>query len=175
MEKSELLRFILKHRSMLLSYTLSLAGNHHLAEDIFQEVCVVLLEKEKEINFTTTEEFTAYIRRVARLKSFEVLRSRGKQAVISPEAAEALGSAFNELGGAEAWDERKEALAECIKRLPVASRKVLRLRYEDEIDCDGIGRALGRSRAAVHMMLSRIRLALAECIKTFISAPGGDM
>ena len=66
-------------------------------------------------------------------------------------------------------DERHEVLAECIKKLPEADRKLLQLRYHHHANIETTAEKSGRSVQAVYKALSRLRAALFDCVNSGMS------
>ena len=62
-------------------------------------------------------------------------------------------------------DDVKAALHECIKKLHDRPRSVLELRYFKDMGIGDISRQQGVSQNAVRIMLYRVRIALANCVK----------
>ena len=160
--RARLLRAVLRHRSMLLSYIHAIVNDFHLAEDVFQDVCVAIVESRKEAEI---RDFAAFARGMARRKALAALRSLGRRSALNRRALEHLERTFQEADHTDYWEERKDALRRCLQKLPHHTREVLRLRYEKGNDCGVIARLLGRSRAAIHTLLSRARRFLADCVR----------
>jgi RNA polymerase sigma-70 factor (ECF subfamily) len=56
------------------------------------------------------------------------------------------------------------ALEECRRKLPEESRRLLELRYRDDLSAAAIGLALEKTAEAIRVMLFRIRAALKSCV-----------
>src|SRR5262249_41284771 len=61
-------------------------------------------------------------------------------------------------------EERSQLLAGCIAKLPEAQRDLLRLRYNEGLAIEIIAGKVDRSVEAVYRALSRIRVALHDCV-----------
>ena len=134
----------------------------HQAEDLLQEVSVVLLRKFPE--YDPARPFVGWALGVAR---FEVLNARREYArsrlVFEPAALERLADAYEEL--APELEQRARALRECLEPVDGRAREILRLRYEEALKPDTIARQVSLTAVAVRVMLSRTRAALRQCIE----------
>lgn len=96
-----------------------------------------------------------------------ILQNRSRKAragvVLSPESMNALLQAFERTESDSG--ERKRALNACIEKLPSRSREILTLRYEQGLRGAEIAARMNASLDAVHQTLSRVRAALADCIR----------
>ena len=75
-EPEVLVRLLLGQRAMLLGYLSSFVRDPHLAEDLFQDVALVILKKGPELG--DPAGFPLWARRIARLEALNALRRRGK-------------------------------------------------------------------------------------------------
>ena len=57
----------------------------------------------------------------------------------------------------ERWNNRSDALRECIRKLPVPHHRLIALRYYEEQSIDEVAEKVGRTTTAVYRALSRIR------------------
>src|SRR5450432_2360319 len=106
-------QLFVRHAGLLHGFIASLCGDLVLAEDILQEVFLVVTARAE--TFVLGSDFLAWARAIARLKTKEHLRSqRRDRAALSDEALAAVESAFPD---AEAWQVQREALHRCMERL----------------------------------------------------------
>lgn len=68
--------------------------------------------------------------------------------------------------------ERIEILKECTSKLPEKEKKLLRLRYEQDLTLDGIARQFGISIPAIYKAISRIHTSLAKCVRLALRIRG---
>lgn len=160
-DPAEVSRLVLKHRHELLAYLYSALGDYHAVEDLFQEVCLVAVQKAAD--FQDGSNFGAWARTIARNKIREQLRKRSG---VSMDDAffDGLDRAFDEARAALDPDPRKEALRLCLAELQAGARQILQLRYDEGLDPAAIAARTSRSRAAVNSLLQRIREILKECV-----------
>src|SRR5579864_2756523 len=104
-------RLVLKYRHEVLAYLYSALPDYHAVEDLFQEVCLVVVQKAAE--FTDGSNFVGWARTIARNKLREQLRKRTGVS-IDDSFFDGLDRAFDEARAAWDPDPRKEALRLCL-------------------------------------------------------------
>ena len=156
----------MKHFDGLLRYVISLVGNETDARDIMQEASMALVRKAD--SYDETRPFVSWACRFAYLETLKFREKSGKQPmlleddvleIMANEQAETLTPS----------DPGKEALDLCLAKLPAIERRLLILRYRDEVPADEICAELGISRRSVFRQLNEIREKLQVCIKREVS------
>jgi RNA polymerase sigma-70 factor (ECF subfamily) len=163
-------RLVLKHRHEVLAYLYSALPDYHAVEDLFQEVCLVAVQKAAE--FQDGSNFAAWARTIARNKLREQLRKR-TGVLVDDAFFDGLDRAFEEARAALDPDPRKEALRLCLSELQDGAKQILSLRYDEGLDPVAIAARMGKSRVAVNSLLQRIREILKECVDRRLSAVRG--
>ena len=107
-------RLVLKHRHEVLAYLYSALPDYHAVEDLFQEVCLVVVQKAAD--FQDGSNFAAWARAIARHKLREQLRKRSG-VLLDDAFFDGLDRAFEEARAALDPDPRKEALRLCLSEL----------------------------------------------------------
>jgi len=153
---------ILRHRHEVVASLYAVVPDYHAVEDMFQEVCLVAIQKAGEYQDGT--HFVAWVRAIARNKLREQLRRRSG---VSFDDAffEGLDRAFDDARASLDPDLRKEYLRRCLGDLQGGARQVLTLRYEEGLTPAGIAGRTGRTRAGVNSLLQRIRETLRDCVE----------
>src|SRR5436309_2001473 len=124
----EVQRLFLRHAGVLRGFILGLLPDHNRAEDVFQEVFLMVTRKAGE--FVSGTNFLAWARSIARLKVLEACRaSRNTPHPLDPDALEALIESAEDLD--DSWAGRREALAKCLDQLAPRAREILELRYSE--------------------------------------------
>ncbi len=155
-------RLLLRHRRALYAYLCAIVRDPSLAEDLFQEVSLVLLRRWEE--FGEVRDFFALARETARRQALAALRQGGrKPALLSPEALDSVDRGFDRVA-AEA-SARQEALRLCLKKLPAFWQQIVRFRYWLNLPVSQVAERLVRSENTVSVTLNRIRSRLADCVR----------
>jgi RNA polymerase sigma-70 factor (ECF subfamily) len=144
------------------SYIASLVPDFQEAEDLLQEVALVLLRKFSQYN--PERPFVAWALGVAK---FEILASRRRHArsflTTDNDLLDNLTLTYTEL--APELDQRSSALRDCLHALEGRSAELIRLRYEESLKPGQIASRVGLDPTVVRMALSRTRAALRDCIQ----------
>ena len=161
--REEVLQLLVVHRSTILAGILAQVRNFTIAEEIFQEVALVVAEQWGD--FQPGTNFLAWARQIARNKVIAYYRDRQRpEFQFSPEAMANIESA-SASGNLSTAAMQLEDLRDCIAKLNEQAAALITQRYHDGHDCERIARESGRTLTSVHMMLSRIRSRLADCVR----------
>ncbi len=166
--KEQATAILLEHRLSLTAYIVTIVRSFHLAEDIFQDVCVKALMHDEP--FESQAQLLKWTRVVSRNRAIDVIRARdGRYRGLTEEALETLS---------ESWDDDREMnethdmLADCLEELTSNNRKILRLRYFEGRSGIDVARILGRKPATVYQALTRIHSLLGRCIEMKLAMTG---
>lgn len=159
---TQFLELLTAHDRALGLYVHGLVPRDAAAEDILQQTKMLLWKHFDD--FTPGTNFLAWARKTAfhQILTHRRQKKRG-HLPLSEEALDALGHAVSEL--AQEASPRHEALRECLARLPVEHRQLVTLRYFDELEIQQIASRVSRTEAAVYRALSRVRMALMDCVQ----------
>ncbi len=151
-----------KHEKSLAVYVRSLVTDTRDAEDILQ-ACKLTMWKQFD-QFEPGTNFPAWARKIALHQVLNFRRSEKRKPLYSTDPAfiESIAEEIDRQG--DALTDRAEALQVCLGKLPEKQRRTVLLRYYEGLDIDEIAQKTARSEAAVYRLLSRIRVALNECI-----------
>ena len=161
-DAARIAQLVVKHRHGLLAYLYGVLPDAHVAEDLFQEVCVVAVQKAAE--FQDGTNFVAWARTIARNKLREHLRRRAGVAV-DDAFFDGLETAFDDARAGFDADVRKDALRRCLGEIQDRARQMLLWRYEEGLTAASIADRTGQSRAGVNSLLQRVREILRECVQ----------
>ena len=168
MDETPLIQQYLQLRSEFMGYLYAMTRDAELAEEVYQNAAVVVIEKAEKPE--TIRDFRAWAKEVVRRQALHAIRAREVSArhgrAMSPELLEAVSNAFtqDESEGSVVRDEAG-ALRRCLDGLPTDKRELVAMRYERDSSFDEISRRTGSTPAAVQRALSRIRKVLHECIQ----------
>jgi len=161
---SERLKSLSSHfvaeRHALLGFIYGMVRDLAAAEDILQEVWIRLAEAaERE---EPIEDPARWSRGVARNLILHHWRSkRGAKVVADTELLDLVEQALTDHH--DYWADRRQALMECVDRLPEKSKQLLQMKYEQGLSFASMAEQLGRSLESLKMALCRVRSALVEC------------
>jgi RNA polymerase sigma-70 factor (ECF subfamily) len=172
MAEEPLIKQLLRHQSPFMGYLMAMTHDLAAAEEIFQNVAVVVLERGTK---ETIRDFHAWAKEIVRRQALLYIRQKSETTTrvrpIAPELLDGLSLALEE----DEWDEaaapaERDALAECLKSLAPHSRRMMILRYEKRASFEDIGRSLDATAQAVQRALSRIRRVLHDCVRSRLVA-----
>ena len=163
MDPNDVVRALIRDRVRLLGYIWAVSRDPHVADDVFQDVTVLAMERADEIK--DESHLALWARRAARFKALEALRKHARRTV--PLDADVL-----ELLAAE-WDgddphpagEDIEHLRACMAKLSPHARTILGLRYAEEVSGARVAEVMQVKVQSVYVALARIHRALGECIR----------
>ena len=166
---------LLAQRTSLLGYIWSIVRDLHVAEDVFQEISVLVLEKRKELNDIKT--LPAWLRSAARFQAIARLRTlKRTPTMLSTSTMDLVDTCWEKEKGADSGD-AISALHHCIGKLPSNARRMVLLRYADGLSGAEVGEVVGLKAGAVYTALSRIHSGLRGCILGQLrrGAPCGEL
>lgn len=175
LDNSSALKLLLAHRGMLLGYIGSIVRNATLAEDVFQDTAILILQKREQLQ--DAAKFPEWARSVARFEAVNALcKQRKAPHALDESVLNSLEVHWNE-ADAQGDSDALEALRSCSERLTARTQKLLELRYGQSISSKEIAARMGQPVNTVYVALSRAHRTLAECIKLQLArqAPGKEV
>ncbi|MCW1916368.1 sigma-70 family RNA polymerase sigma factor [Luteolibacter sp. GHJ8] len=150
-------------RPALKGYVLSLLPDRDACEDVVQETCLFLWDRRGE--FEPGSNFRAWAFKAAWFKVLTHRREmqRRKLVSFSEDVLERISRASEQFS--EGADQRLAALSQCVASLPRESQQLLRLRYLDRVSLTAHAKELGVKPNQIQKSLSRLRIALRQCIE----------
>lgn len=151
-----------RHQTQLFGYIYSLVRDFDDADDLLQQTSLVLWRKYDQ--YDPSKSFVVWACVIARLEAANFLRGRGRRRLyFSDDLSALLAEAHADLEH-EDLEERREALAGCVKKLRPCDQELLQRCYEGSARIPEVARQQNRSTQSIHNSLHRIRLALQQCI-----------
>lgn len=148
-------------RLSVIGFIVTVSRDFHLAEDLFQEVCIKAIGRAAE--FENEAHLLHWTRLTARNRAIDTLRSRhGRYDGLSPETLDALAAEWPE---SPTRNLDLEALERCLRKVTPNNRKLLRMRYFEEHSCSEVARRMQRKIESVYQALARIHKTLGECVR----------
>ncbi|MEI6231423.1 MAG: sigma-70 family RNA polymerase sigma factor [Planctomycetota bacterium] len=147
------------------SYISTAIRDFNTADDVLQDVAVVLLKRFTE--FDPSRSFTGWALGVAKNKILETKRAPGDCLAGDAELLDALAHAHDDLS--PELERRTAALRECLAQIKGRALSLLQMRYDRALKPSVIATEMGMNPSAVRAMLSRTRTILYECIQKRIT------
>jgi RNA polymerase sigma-70 factor (ECF subfamily) len=161
-KQQEFLRLFTASESAVRAFVRSLVPTLDDANDVMQEVALVLWEKFAE--YESNEDFRRWAFGVARFKVLSWQRDRMRDRhVFGPEATTLLAAEAER--HSELLEAQRLALQSCVQKLPTEQRELVHSAYAPGARIDALSERLGGTPMALYKKLHRIRLALSECVR----------
>lgn len=163
----EFLRCFTSHEPALRAYVRRLVPLRADADDVMQEVAVVLWEKYDQ--FRPGADFRAWAFGVARFETLAWLRDKSRdRLVLGREVVELI--AEEALRNESRLGRQREALETCLEKLDVSQRALLVAAYAPGVRLETVATQSGRSVAGFYQWLYRMRKLLLECTQGVLAA-----
>ena len=164
-DEQHLVQTLLREQPRLMAYIRSMVISRDLAEDVFQEVSLAACGSRESIE--STESLPGWLRIVARNKAVAAIRKhKASRAVVLDNATlDLLESDWDRLDYNASLCGRSDQLERCLDLLPDKSRRLIDLKYRDNLSGAQIASQTSRSINSIYMALVRIREALGRCIR----------
>lgn len=164
--ESQFLRQLAAAYNDIYASSLAIVGNGNDADDVIQEVCVVLWKRyddfEQGTNFTKWACSVAF--NVA--KNFVRQRRRQRGYGLSDHALARVVQIQN--AGSELLEMQRDVLQGCIEKLPVEDKEFLFDCYRHSSTLAQFARSMGMSLNTVYSKVKRLRRRLLECVRRTI-------
>jgi RNA polymerase sigma-70 factor (ECF subfamily) len=161
-EVERIVREFQKERQPLLSYIRALTCDGDKADDLIQDISVVVLRKANAGE--RPENLPAWCRGIARNLLLRERRDNQRLVYFNSENWIALvDRAFEE--NEPQPEEHRGTLRKCIDKMGDSARELIDLRYTQALKLKDIARRLKRSELAVQVSLSRLRKSLRQCMQ----------
>lgn len=163
---TEFVTLLSRHDRRLTLFVYSLVPRQMDAEDILQQTKLILWK-----HFASFEPGTHFLAWARRTAFHQVLAYRRKTKrdplPLSDEMLENLSEKIVSL--TEHDQMRREALESCLHRLDAGHRRLIQLRYQEELEVGDIAARLSSTTGAVYRALSRLRITLVDCVSARLS------
>lgn len=152
---------LLAERLPLTAFIASVTRDFHLAEDVFQELCVKAITRPSQ--FESPAHLLNWARLVGKNRAIDILRARdGRYVGLSDAMLDVLAAEWPEESQAT---DMQDALSHCITRITPNNRELLRLRYFEQRNCTDVAAIMGRKLETVYQALARLHKSLGDCIR----------
>jgi RNA polymerase sigma-70 factor (ECF subfamily) len=161
-ESERLLRRVLGERVKTLAFIRSIVRRRDLAEDVFQDLCVLVIQKRKDL--ADVEHPGGWLRTAARQLAWNAVRKRANRDLLLGDKVHALMEPHWIRLGSVPDSDMSDALETCLRSLNPKAREIIEAHYVTGLGCGDLAQHLGRPVASLYVTLSRIHKKLGECI-----------
>lgn len=160
------LRAYTAHEPALRAFVRRLVPARADADDIMQDVSVVLWEKFG--TFRPEGDFRAWAFGVARFEVLGWLRDKGRDRLVLDE------DVIHKIAVESAADEarlarQREALEACMEKVPLAQRGLILQAYQPEARIQEVAQGSGRTVTGFYQWLHRMRRQLLDCVQSALA------
>lgn len=163
LSRDEGLRLLLSRRSELIAYLYTYVRDLHVAEDLFQEVTLRMVDRHGDIE--DKSKAFSWARRVARNCAIDWLRKEKRRPIMLEDSTLELLDQRWEQTRKHDTTELLDAVTHCIGRLTPRAQRLVEMRFRNQMDTAEIAEASGRKVQSVYVAFSRIYSTLSQCIK----------
>ncbi len=160
------LRAFTAHEPAIRAHVRRLVPSRADADDIIQEVSVVLWEKFE--SFREDGDFRSWAFAIARFEVLAWLRDRGRdRLVLDEEVASKISQETTTEEPRLAL--QRSALEDCMNKVPDDQRALLMQAYQPGANIQQVAQQSGRTVAGFYQWLHRMRRLLLDCIRRAMS------
>jgi RNA polymerase sigma-70 factor (ECF subfamily) len=165
-------KLLLKHQGSLYAFIMACVRSYPDADDIWQAVSLATIQADNAPH--DDGPFLAWAREIARRRVLEHFRTTRRLIPLDPGVVQALVEAADRIERRVPGVSRREALLECLEKLPPESQQLLAARYDgaSSISVAALAQRFGRSEQGVYSLLYRIRNLLRDCVERRLSLEG---
>lgn len=168
LDSTSIVRLLTVERNRLFAYIWAIVGDVHVAEDVFQEVSMLVIEKGGEL--TDEPELRVWVRRAARFKALDAVRQAKRRPVALDESIiEKLEGCWVQYDTVPESD-MVETLRKCMRLLTPNRRKLMVLRYTKGLRTSQIAQQLGHQVTTVRRSIARAHRNLYDCVRNTLAA-----
>jgi RNA polymerase sigma-70 factor (ECF subfamily) len=162
-DSEQLARLWTEAQPVVSAYILAIIPDFHQAEDVLQQVAVVLVREFER--FDASKPFLPWALGIARNTAFKSRRdcARRTKHVLSDAVLDGIQAAFEE--NDDSLLAMRKFLRYCLQKQPRKILELLRWRYAQDLSPTDVAAQMGITSGAVRTMLHRARQALRRCIR----------
>lgn len=161
---SDFIRLLTEHQLAIKGLILSMAPGCQDADDILQDVNVMLWERRE--SFREGSDYKAWAYAIARIKVMQYWdkqRRLGK-ICLSNEFLESVAEARKD-DSSDSLTDKLEILSECMRGLKLKERELLHARYSGVTTLETYAERVGSTVGSIKVTLHRIKIKLKSCVE----------
>ncbi|MEL6107518.1 MAG: sigma-70 family RNA polymerase sigma factor [Planctomycetota bacterium] len=164
--REEFTHYWLEAEPSISAYVFASISAYHDAEDVVQRIAQELARRFDE--YDRTRPFVGWALWVAKSRVIDFYRTQNcRPLVFSDELLDRLADTIEKQ--CVGRSQRREALEACLDGLPSKSRRLIDLRYVEELSATEMAKETGTTSGSIRVLLTRVRTALATCIERRLS------
>jgi RNA polymerase sigma factor (sigma-70 family) len=163
---------LIQYRGTLYGFIYSLVRDVLVAEEVFQEVAVIAMEKERKGDEVIREPAKWLKEVVRRIVQAGYRSKQGRVVSVEQEYLEQVAETFEAEDSADQQQKQLAALGTCLEHVSEQNRGLLQRRYVVGASYEEIGRELQRPPGALRVLVHRIQRQLADCVQNRLAAEG---
>ncbi len=151
---------------MLLAMLRSMVYDKSAVDDLYQETMITAWRTLDR--YDEERPFGPWLRGIARFQTLAYYRKTKRLPTFDHESVVAhIENRLDQIAArpGDTWEEKIEALGDCLERLPGDARNVVALHYEQSLTTEVIAHRLRTSREAIKKRLQRARARLTDCFE----------
>ena len=153
---------LMNDRAKLIAYLHAIVRDRHAAEDLFQEVVALAVQKHDEIQ--DREHLPLWARKAGRNKALESLRKKKYSPLtLDRDVLDLLEAPWITLDRLDPEDEM-DHLRRCLDKLAPKTRRIVNLKYVEGLSGIQIAELVGSRVHSVYVALTRAHRSLQSCI-----------
>ena len=158
----DFIRLYARHEGRLRRYVSALVPVPADVDDVLQETAIALMRK-----FGEYDPNRPFLNWACRFAFFEVMqhrkRAKTRRRHFCEETVEAIARDYQQ--HEQVAEQRRHALAECLRHLGAQDRRLVELRYASNETVGSLAERIGEPVARLYRSLARIRRMLAVCVR----------
>ncbi len=163
----------LEHRKAIYSFIFVHVGNASDADDLFQNVCVVLWRKFDQFHSGTN--FKAWAKQIGRnvIMDFRKQRRRHPVKGLDNETMDLLVHRYEHIQ--DQVEDRLETLHSCVDKLNARDRHLVQMAYTQEKAVKAIAQEVEVSIQRIYKRLGTIHGTLLQCVRHTLKSKGAGI
>lgn len=172
LDRDQIIRTLVTDRAKLLAYGWSIVRHDHAAEDLYQDVLIAAMDTPTD--FVDALHLLKWSRVTMRnLARAHQRKDRKRASVLSGEVLDLIESHWEATDAIDAH-EMSDALRQCLDTLTPNARRLIELRYAQDMTGTEVAAEVDRQPHTVYVALGRAYKQLGDCINGKLYGTGVD-
>jgi RNA polymerase sigma-70 factor (ECF subfamily) len=170
------IKLLVAAQPRIFGYLVTLLASLNEAEEVMQETSIVMWDKFDDFTISnrlsekTIEDFVAWGNQIAYFKVLNLRRKKSlSTTLLSEKVIQMVSNEWTKQEETKSLENRRQALKQCVDKLPTLQRGVLEDYYWQKLSVDRIADRSQRTPASIYKLLQRVRDSLYKCISNRLS------